>query len=151
MFCPSNRPISIRRMPHLHRLAHPTSTLLSLGMLFAISAAPAQANPSFEGRYQGRGEGRLTLKVSPRGKAGSAPTYAVDAFTGIPNACSGTVSGVARQIDTNTLRLSLPGDEAACEITLRFGTDRKRVRMEEQGCSDFHGPACAFDGALTRR
>ncbi|AMB47580.1 hypothetical protein [Methylobacterium sp. AMS5] len=147
----SYRLTSTRRMAHLHRLVSPTSTLLSLSMLLAVAVAPAQANPSFEGRYQGRGEGRLTLKVSPHGKAGSTATYSIDAFTGIPNACSGTVSGVADRIDANTLRLSLKGEEAACEITLRFGADRKRVRMDEQGCGDFHGPACAFEGALTRR
>ncbi|WP_210168767.1 hypothetical protein [Methylobacterium sp. Leaf465] len=147
----SHHAAPIRRALHLHRPMHSIPTLMCLGVLLAISVTPIQANPSFEGHYQGRGEGRLTITVSSLGQAGPAVTYSVEAFTGITNACSGTVSGAARRIDTDTLRLSLKGDEAACELTLRFGADRKRVRMEEQGCGDFHGPACSFDGALTRR
>lgn len=147
----SRHPTAIGRMPRLCRQAHPVTIALQLGVVLTLAAAPAHADSPFEGRYQGRGEGRLTLKVSARGTAGSSAGYTVDAFTGIPNACSGTISGVARRVDSDTLRLSMKGDETVCEITLRFASDRKRVSMEEQGCSDFHGPACAFDGALTRR
>jgi hypothetical protein len=147
MPCPSHRPAPSHPTPHLRgRTRFAAATLL-----LALAAAPARAEAPFEGRYQGRGEGRLSLTVSSRGGAGPGATHTIDAFTGIPNACSGTISGVARRVDADTLRLSVKGDEAVCEITLRFGPDRKRVRMDEQECGNFHGPACAFDGTLTRR
>ncbi len=42
------------------------------------------------------------------------------------------------------------GSDETCTLTLRFSPDRKRVRIEERRCGNFHGTSCAFGGALTR-
>lgn len=120
-------------------------------MLLALAAAPARAESPFEGRYQGRGEGRLNLQVFELGDGSGA--HFVVAGTAIPNACTGELRGLAKPGGSGALVLIRreSGSEEVCALTLRFGPDRKRVQMEERDCGDFHGTSCAFDGALTRR
>ncbi|TXN82707.1 hypothetical protein [Methylobacterium sp. WL8] len=117
----------------------------------ALVAPPARADSPFEGRYQGRGEGRLDLQVFELGDGSGA--HFVVASTALPNECTGELRGLAKPGGPGALVLTRKetGSEEVCTLTLRFGSDRKRVRAEEQGCGDFHGTSCAFNGALTRR
>lgn len=141
----------ICHMPLPYRLPLPATAALRLAVLLALVPAPVRAEAPLEGRYQGRGEGRLDLQVFEL-RDGSGAHFIV-AGTAIPNECTGELRGLARPSGQGALVLTRKenGSEEACTLTLRFGPDRKRVRMEEQGCSDFHGTSCAFGGALTRR
>jgi hypothetical protein len=132
---------------------HAATTALRFGVLVAlvVTAVPAQADSRFEGRYQGRGEGRLSLKVFEARDGTDA--HFVIAETAVPDVCTGELIGIGRRSGPSTLVSShkASGSDEACTLTLRFGSDRKRVRMEGHGCGDFHGTSCAFVGALTRR
>lgn len=153
MSSPFRHPAPNRRMPHLRGRVHPVAAALRLGALlaFTLAAAPSRAESPFEGRYQGRGEGRLDLQVFELGDGSG--THFVIAGTAIPNECTGELRGLTKPAGARALVLTNKekGSEEACTLTLRFDPDRKRVRMEEQGCGDFHGTSCAFGGALTRR
>ena len=153
MSSPCRHPAPNRRMLHLRGRVHPVAAALRLGALLALTlaAAPARADSPFEGRYQGRGEGRLGLQVFELGDGSGA--HFVIAGTAIPNECTGELRGLAKPSGSGTLVLTRKekGSEEACTLTLRLGPNAKRVRMEEQGCGDFHETSCAFDGALTRR
>lgn len=126
--------------------------LNGLLVLVPLLTAPALAEPTFEGRFKGRGEGALDLQVFALG-ADKPGEHLVIAETAIPNACTGEVRGVARRQGPGVLRLRKATDEPGqfCEITLRYGPDGKRVAMSAEGCGDFHGTACDFVGTLTRR
>ncbi|CAO4132636.1 hypothetical protein [Methylorubrum extorquens] len=153
MLLSARQSTSIGRRPRVRRQMHATRTVLRLGVLVAltVTAMPAQADSPFEGRYQGRGEGLLNLLVFELGDGSG--THFVVAEMAIPNECTGELRGLAKSGSAGVLVLSRKGSdsEEICTLTLRFGSDRKRVRMEEQGCGDFHGTSCAFAGALTRR
>ncbi|GJE41587.1 hypothetical protein [Methylobacterium soli] len=153
MSSPVPYPAPSRSTPRLRGQAHPAAIALRLGALltFLLAAAPAHADSPFEGRYQGRGDGRLDLQVFDLGDGSGA--HFVVAGTAVPNECTGELRGLAKPSGQGSLVLTRKesGSEEACTLTLRFGPDRKRARMEEQGCGDFHGTSCAFDGALTRR
>lgn len=138
-------------MPSPYRLPPPATAALRLAVLLALVPAPVRAESPFEGRYQGRGEGRLDLQVFEFGD-GSGSHFVV-AGTAIPEQCTGALRGLAKPAGPGALMLTSKdsGSDEVCTLTLRFGPDRKRVRMEERGCGDFHGTSCAFDGALTRR
>ncbi|MCY1644016.1 hypothetical protein [Methylorubrum sp. SL192] len=149
----ARQPTSIGRRPRVRRHMHAATTALRFGVLvaLAVTAMPAHADSPFEGHYQGRGEGRLDLQVFELGDGSG--THFVVAETAIPNECTGELRGLAKPGGAGVLTLNRKGSgsEEICALTLRFGSDRKRVRMEEQGCGDFHGTSCAFAGALTRR
>lgn len=149
----SRNPTPIRRKLRHRGPAHPAATALGLGVLMslALARAAAKAEAPFEGRYHGRGEGRLDLQVFEFGD-GSRNHFVV-AGTAIPDQCTGELRGLAKPAGPGALELTRKdsGADEVCTLTLRFGSDCKRVRMEERGCGDFHGPACAFDDALTRR
>ena len=116
-------------------------------------AEPAHSEPRLEGRYQGRGEGLLTLRVADVSTDLNRPEYYVTADTAVPNECTGSVGGLAALINPGTLRLRRKdeGSEETCEVTLRFSPDRSRVTMSAQSCSHFRGMSCDFAGALKRR
>ena len=153
MFLSARQPTSIGRRPRVRRYMHATTTALRLGVVIAltVTAMPAQADPPFEGRYQGRGEGRLSLKVF-EARDGTDTHFEI-AETAVPNVCTGELIGIGRRSGPSTLVSShkASDSEEVCTLTLRFGSNSKRVQMEEQGCGDFHGTSCAFVGALTRR
>ena len=140
----------------LHRTAARRSAKLNMATLAALAcliAGPAFADLRMEGRFQGRGEGKLGLNVFVLNPGDPKTGYFVQADTSVPNVCSGDLRGTARQIDETTLRLtSTPEDgEEACELTLRFSPDRNRVTMTSKSCSNFHGASCDFVGRLRRR
>lgn len=125
-------------------------------LLFGISvltSAVARAEPTFDGEFKGRGEGRLSLQVfaldDPQAIAGM---YFFSVETAALNRCTGQVAGIARKTAQNTLTLRKKPDEneEACEITLRYTPDGKSVRVEENACAYWHGTECAFDGRLTK-
>ena len=72
--------------------------------------------------------------------------------TAIPDQCTGELRGLAKPGDPGALMLTRKdkGSDETCTLTLRFSRDRKRVRIEERRCGNFHGTSCAFGGALTR-
>jgi hypothetical protein len=121
--------------------------------LAAMLVPPALAESKLEGRFKRRGEGRVDLQVFALGTKGPDDEHFVVAGTAIPSECTGELCGLAEPGGTGVLVLTLKekGLEEACILTLRYGPDRKRVRVEEQGCSDFHGTSCALGGALIRR
>lgn len=121
--------------------------------LAAMLVSPALAESKLEGRFQGRGEGRLDLQVFALGTEGPDDEHLVIAGTAIPNECTGEVRGVSRKVSTGTLRLRKKTDEPdqVCEVTLRYSPDFTRVEMTAERCSDFHGTFCDFVGSLKRR
>lgn len=152
MSSPSRHTVSNHYAPRSRGHAHPGTIALRIGTLLAFAlAAPAWADSSFEGRYQGRGDGRLDLRVFEFGDGSGAHFVIVE--TAIPNECTGELRGLAKPGGMGALVLTRKekGADEACNLILRFGSDRKRVRVEEQGCGDFHGTSCAFGGTLTRR
>ena len=122
-------------------------------LLPLLAASPVLAVSPFEGRFQGRGEGKLSLQVFALDLAGSSDQHLVIAETTIPNECTGEVRGLAGKVSAGMLRLRKQGAdaEAACEITLRYAPDHGRVEMTADGCDDFHGTSCDFVGTLKRR
>ena len=126
-------------------------------LALALLATPALADPRMAGRFTGRGEGHLELKVvdgsrSRNSTIGGEGGYRVEASTGIRNTCSGDLSGLARETAPRTLLLREPADDGeTCELTLRFSADYAHVTMSEEKCLYFHGTDCAFDGILLRR
>lgn len=126
-------------------------SLATAGLFITLLSAPAFAASSFEGRYQGRGEGQLSLQVFALDDG--SDTHFVLAETALMNQCTGDLRGLARPSGPMTLvlRKTDPGAEEVCTLTLRFSPDHARVRMEEKGCTYHHGMACAFDGSLKRR
>ena len=140
-------PVAIPVQPAHHRRV---TVLVGLA---AMLASPALAESKLEGRFKGRGEGRLDLQVFALGTEGPDDEHLVIAGTGIPNECTGEVRGVARTVSTGTLRLRRKTDEPEqiCEITLRYSPDFTRVEMTAERCSDFHGTSCDFVGSLKRR
>lgn len=127
---------------------HVTAAVL---LLAALISAPALAVSPFEGQYQGRGEGRLQLRVFEVGDGTGA--HFIIAETAIPNACTGELIGMGRPSGAGVLILHQTDSDAdeVCTLTLRFSPDGKRVRMTPQGCGYFHGTSCDFDGELSRR
>ena len=150
MSCASRHPSVIQRTPRHRRLAHLVTIAPRFGILMSLAFAtvPAQAVSPFEGRYKGRGEGRLDLQVFELGDGSGA--HFVVAGTAIPDQCTGELRGLAKPGGPGALMLTRKdkGSDETCTLTLRFGPDRKRV--QERRCGDFHGTSCAFDGALTR-
>ncbi len=116
-------------------------------------AEPAHSEPRLEGRFQGRGEGLLTLRVADVSTDQNRPEYYVTADTAVLSECTGSVGGLATLINPGTLRLrqKSDGSEQTCEVTVRFSADRGRVTMSAQSCSHFRGMSCDFAGALKRR
>ncbi len=146
MSYPSTSLPNVRLVPFQQRIS-----ALVLGLLITLAGAPAFAASQFEGRYQGRGEDQLALQVFALDDGSDA--HFVLAETALPNQCTGDLRGLARPSGPMTLvlRKTEPGAEEACTLTLRFSVDHARVRMEETGCSYYHGAACAFEGSLRRR
>ena len=136
--------------------AHPVRSQLRtsaiiLSVLSTLASSPAFAASPFEGRYQRRGEGQLALQVFKLDDGSDA--HFVLAETALMNQCTGDLRGLARPSGPMTLvlRKMEPGAEETCTLILRFSADHAWVRMEEKGCSYYHGAACAFDGSLKRR
>lgn len=144
--------IAIDANPKSPRSANSSARTASLIVLATLLSAPAFAESSLEGRFQGRGEGKLDLQVYALG-TDKPDEHLVIAETAIPNECTGEVRGVARKQGTGVLRLRKLTDEPdqVCEVTLRYSPDGKRVAMTAAGCGDFHGTSCDFVGSLKRR
>ncbi|MBY0251304.1 MAG: hypothetical protein K2X54_07970 [Methylobacterium organophilum] len=126
---------------------------LKLIVLATFLASPAIAQTPLEGRFQGRGEGRLDLQVYALSTDRPENEHLVIAETAIPNTCTGEVRGLARREGARVLRLRKPSSEPdqVCEVTLRYSTDGQRVAMSAERCGDFHGTLCDFAGSLKRR
>lgn len=115
------------------------------------------ANAAFEieGDYSGRGEGDLSMRIIVLDN--EKGVVAVSAFTGAASGCSGTIAGIGNYIG-NTLRFSnYTKEEGAenCVVTVSFKDGKKGKKLgvisEGEGCSYFHGAACAFNGKLIQK
>ncbi|GJE19297.1 hypothetical protein [Methylobacterium marchantiae] len=128
-------------------------SIIGLAAIGALLTSTAYADLRLEGRFQGRGDGRLELRVLALNTDGDSGAYLVIADTAIPNQCTGEVRGTARKLDTSTLRLRAKTDDPNefCEITVRYSGDRSRVQVTSENCDHFHGPSCDFGGTLKRR
>ena len=146
----------VRRSTQVSRAQRLTPMVLarsSAVLLLLAATVPAVAASPFEGRFRGRGEGRLTLQVSACNRESGQDRCIVDAATAVPSVCTGEVSGPAQQVGTQMLRLRkvAEGAVAACEVTLRYSPDHGRIEMHAEGCNDFRGTSCDFVGNLKRR
>lgn len=139
--------------PRPARSAHSRPRTLELIILATLLTSPALAQTPLEGRFQGRGEGRLDLQVYALSTDGPGDEHLVIAETAIPNACTGEVRGVAHRQGAGVLRLRKPSSEPdqVCEVTLRYSPDGQRAAMSAEQCGDFHGTSCDFVGSLKRR
>jgi hypothetical protein len=105
--------------------------------------APLSAAGATEGSdqldFKGQGEGMvdLTLKPTAPGK------FKFDIGTSA-HECGGEVQGDATEADGQIVGVS--SDDAQCKIHMTRTPDGMRV--QEENCSDWHGPACAFIGEL---
>lgn len=147
---------SVRRPTRLSRAQRLTPMVLvrsSAVLLLLAATAPAVDASPFEGRFRGRGEGRLTLQVSACDRESGQGRCFVHAATAIPNVCTGEVSGPAEQVGTQMLYLRkvVEGAEASCEVTLRRIPDHGRIEMHAEGCNDFRGTSCDFVFNVKRR
>lgn len=145
--------IAIDATPTPARLTRSRPRTLGLIVLATLLASPAYAQSPLEGRFQGRGEGKLDLQVYALSTDGPGDEHLVIAATAIPNECSGEVRGVASRQGAGVLRLSKRSGETnqVCEVTLRYSPDGKHVAMTAERCGDFHGTSCDFVGSLKRR
>lgn len=126
---------------------------IGLAAIGGLLTSNAYADRRLEGRFQGRGDGRLELQVLALNTDGESGSYLVIADTAIPNQCTGEVRGTAKKLDASTLRLRVKADEPNefCEITVRYNGYRSRVQVTSENCGHFHGPSCDFGGTLKRR
>lgn len=127
--------------------------IIALAAVGSLLTSNAYADLRLEGRFQGRGDGRLELRVLALNTEGESGSYLVIADTAIPNQCTGEVRGTARKQDASTLHLRVKADDPNefCEITVRYNGDRSRVQVTSENCDHFHGPSCDFGGTLKRR
>lgn len=127
--------------------------IIGLAAMGSLLTSDAHADLRLEGRFQGRGDGRLELQVLALNTEGESGAYLVIADTAILNQCTGEVRGPARKLDASTLRLRVKADDPNefCEITVRYNGDRSRVQVTSENCDHFHGPSCDFGGTLKRR
>lgn len=64
--------------------------------------------------------------------------------------CEGDVSGVGK-VAKNTLKFdSYTTLTSKCTITVWFNPDGTKANVSEQGCRDWHGVACSFDGMVAK-
>lgn len=107
------------------RPASSKARMLKLIVLATFLASPAIGQTPLEGRFQGRGEGRLDLQVYALSTDGPENEHFVIAETAIPNTCTGEVRGIARRQGARVLRLRKPSSEPdqVCEVTLRYSPD----------------------------
>lgn len=99
--------------------------------------------PATKSEYSGSGEGDLTVLLRP-----SANELQADISTVVYGGCSGSISGPAT-VTGNVVALKKIEDDKTCTITLVFSNDGQTAEMNEQGCSFFHGAACAFIGQVS--
>ena len=109
-------------------------------------ATPADANSGWAGDYRGE----LDVEIRDGRRPGS---YRVEISTTSGGGCMGVVSGTAtasgdRMAFVGTDEDAGPGPQ--CRITLT--RNGRGLTLEEgEGCTDFHGAMCGFDGSATRR
>ncbi|KQP02589.1 hypothetical protein [Methylobacterium sp. Leaf93] len=127
--------------------------IIALAAVGSLLTSNAYADLRLEGRFQGRGDGRLELQVLVVDRDDENSAYLVIADTAILNQCTGEVRGTARKLDASTLRLRVKADDPNefCEITVRYNGERSRVQITSENCDHFHGPSCDFGGTLKRR
>ncbi|WP_019904150.1 hypothetical protein [Methylobacterium sp. 77] len=127
--------------------------IIALAAVGFLLTSNAYADLRLEGRFHGRGDGRLELQVLALDRDDQNGAYLVIADTAILNQCTGEVRGTAKKLDASTLRLRAKTDDPNefCEITVRYNSDRSRVQVTSENCNHFHGPSCDFGGILKRR
>lgn len=103
------------------------------------SAAGATEHGSGRLDFKGQGEGTVDLTLRPTGPG----KFKFDIGTSAPE-CGGEVQGEATEAGGQIVGVS--SDDPKCRIHMTRTTDGMRV--DEENCSDWHGPACAFIGEL---
>ena len=115
---------------------------LALLSFAAICGAAAIAQPNaitgtYRGAFEG-GEGEVKI-------TGAAPRYHVNLYVGA-DGCSGSLDGPATLDARGRLTMSAPRD--ACHVM--FVKNGTGWLVHEEACSNWHGAACTFDGAVKR-
>lgn len=74
--------------------------------------------------------------------------------TVVLGSCSGTISGIGTMNDRTLLikpYVKVEGGEQ-CVLRAKFDTKWERVQLsEDEGCSAYHGAACAWEGQTAKR
>lgn len=118
------------------------------GLIYAGKAAAEQTAGRFHATYSGQGEGDVKLTVAQGNRPGNfavAMSTATKGFTG-------SVKGQAIIGGSKSHRLNIwveDGVSERCVAKAIFGPDGT-VQLEEEGCSAYHGAACAFSADLKR-
>lgn len=120
--------------------------LFGVGLAF-WSCSGVQAQISLEGRYAGRGEGKLSAAIKTA--KGGPDRYDIVLRTRARN-CAGDVSGRGILQDGVVTLRAKTDDPKGC--TIRIEPKAGTLKVEEgEGCLYFHGVSCGFSGTLKRR
>ena len=81
---------------------------------------------------------------------------AVSATTGATGGCSGTIAVIGNYTNNTLKFINYTKEEGAesCVVSVNFKDGKKGKKLgiiSEEGCSYFHGAACAFDGELVQK
>lgn len=124
----------------------------------SLLAAPALAQ-QHEGRWEGAGEGQITLDLSHI----QNDIYAISINTIVPiSEMSGCAGGVDGEVSLDSTGGNFfvenegydasfgetPMNQRYCEISLTFNQDGTLTTEEKTGCLYYHGAACGFSGTL---
>jgi len=95
------------------------------------------------GRWSGNleGDGRMEIDPAPAG-------YKIALHVSGPSGCIGSIDG-AGPLYGDTITLTKEKDGRVCTISIKFKT-WDTAEVSENNCSDYHGTACGFRGALKR-
>ena len=95
------------------------------------------------GRWSGslEGDGRMEIDPAPEG-------YKIALHVSGPSGCIGSIEG-AGPLYGDTITLTKEKDGRVCTISIKFKT-WDTAEVSEKNCSDYHGTACGFHGALKR-
>jgi hypothetical protein len=119
---------------------------LFIATVTAFVAAPSLAAEAagFEGKYAShRGGYRQEAEIA-RAADG---TYTVEAVVGAEG-CSGLFDGVGR-IEGAGLVAHITEKDDACRLVI--SRTRTGIKIEEDGCTNWHGASCDFNGTLRKR
>lgn len=108
---------------------------------------PPSAAAAWLGEYDGSFDGATgSMSVVSR----SPEKVDIDLGIGAER-CVGGINFKNVRVTGDTLRLMKPRDDSGFECKLTLAKAGNRVRITENGCSNYHGFECTFDGSVRRK
>ncbi len=105
---------------------------------------PAKSSsPSVSGTWKGSLEGDGEMEIKP-----AATGFDVALSVSNPSGCTGSLESSASLVN-DVLTLTKKEYDQVCTVTIKFSGDT--AELNENNCSDYHGAACGFSGALNRQ